>query len=348
MSGMDYRKSGVDVREGERAVTLMKEAVRSTFGPEVLSDLGHFGGLFRADFSGMREPVLVASTDGVGTKLKVASMMGRYDTVGRDLVNHCVDDILVQGARPLFFLDYIACGELSAVTVARIVTGLADACRENGCALLGGETAEMPGFYASGDYDVAGTIVGVVERDGIVDGSGIIPGDMLLGLRSTGLHTNGYTLARKVLFEMAGMDPGDTHPLLEGETVGDALLRVHKSYLGLVTPLLDEGLLKGLAHITGGGIEGNLSRILPAGCGAVVRLSWPVPGLFRLVRKLGGVSDSGMKEAFNLGIGMVLVVSPGNLDRVEKKLEELGGEFHRIGEVIPGSGVIFENEDGWE
>ncbi|MBD3278459.1 MAG: phosphoribosylformylglycinamidine cyclo-ligase, partial [Candidatus Aegiribacteria sp.] len=261
MKGADYTSSGVDIAEGERSVELMKKAVRETFSPSVLSDLGQFGGLFRADFPDVSEPVLVASTDGVGTKLKVAAMTGRYDTVGRDLVNHCVNDILVQGARPLFFMDYIACGSLKAETVADIVTGLAAACKTNRCALLGGETAEMPGFYQKGDYDVAGTIVGLVDRSMILTGRDIRPGDRLIGLPSSGLHTNGYSLARRVIFEDAGVSTGDTHPLLEDMTVGEALLSVHRSYLDLLAPLLDRELVKGMAHITGGGIPGNLARI---------------------------------------------------------------------------------------
>lgn len=340
---LDYRSSGVDIREGERAVSLMKDAVRKTFRKEVLSDLGQFGGLFSAGFPGMREPVLAASTDGVGTKLRVASMTGRYDTVGRDLVNHCVNDILVQGARPLFFMDYIACGRLSAVTVSRIVTGLAGACRDNGCSLLGGETAEMPGFYEEGDYDVAGTIVGVVERDMVVDGSGIVPGDAIVGLPSSGLHTNGYSLARKVIFESAGMKPEDSHPLLQGETVGDALLRVHTSYLEPLWPLLEMKLLKGLAHITGGGIPGNLSRILPPGCGALMDCSWGVPGIFRMIQELGDIQTEEMRSAFNMGAGILAVVAGKDLNRVMETLSSSGEQPFAGGEIVSGSGVEFEN-----
>jgi len=341
VSGMDYRSSGVDIDEGERAVELMKESVRRTFTPGVLSDLGQFGGLFDAGFPEMDRPVLVASTDGVGTKLKVASMTGRYGTVGMDLVNHCVNDILVQGARPLFFMDYIACGTLSALTVAEIVSGLSAACRENGCALLGGETAEMPGFYEPGDYDVAGTIVGVVERSRIVDGSGIVPGDRLVGLPSSGLHTNGYSLARRVIFQEAGMGPDDSHPLLNGASVGETLLRVHRSYLEDLQPVLENGIVKGLAHITGGGIPGNLSRILPKGCGAVVRPEWPVPGIFRMIGELGSIDPEEMRRAFNMGLGMIVVVAAGDTDRAMDLLGGSGG-FH-AGVITAGGGIRFEN-----
>lgn len=340
---LDYRSSGVDIREGERAVSLMKDAVRRTFRREVLSDLGQFGGLFSAGFPGMREPVLAASTDGVGTKLRVASMTGRYGTVGRDLVNHCVNDILVQGARPLFFMDYIACGRLSALTVAEIVTGLAGACADNECSLLGGETAEMPGFYEEGDYDVAGTIVGVVERDMVIDGSGIVPGDTIVGLPSSGLHTNGYSLARRVIFESAGMKPEDSHPLLRGETLGDALLRVHESYLHALWPLLEMKLLKGLAHITGGGIPGNLSRILPPGCGALMNCRWRVPEIFGTIQELGNIRTEEMRRAFNMGAGILAVVDRSDLKRVMEQLSSAGQKPFEAGEVISGSDIEFEN-----
>ncbi len=342
MKPVDYRSSGVDLLEGEKAVALMKERVRETYTREVLSDLGHFGGLYRADFSHMKEPVLVASTDGVGTKLKVASMKGHYGTVGSDLVNHCVNDILVQGASPLFFMDYIACGRLEAFTVAEIVSGLADACSENGCVLLGGETAEMPGFYGEGDYDVAGTIIGLVEKDMIIDGSDIRPGMIVIGLPSNGLHTNGYSLARKVIFDTAGLSPSDTHPLLGGITVGDALLAVHRSYLRALEPLLREKLVKGIAHITGGGIPGNLPRILSAGCGALIRPLWSVPAIFELIRELGQVEISEMRRAFNMGAGMLLVVDEGDKERTIELLRISGEEPFIAGEILRGEGITFE------
>ena len=343
MKPVDYRSSGVDIQEGDKAIDLMKARVRKTFTKDVLSDLGHFGGLFRADFSHMKEPVLVASTDGVGTKLKVASMMGNYRTVGSDLVNHCVNDILVQGASPLFFMDYIACGRLDARTAADIVSGLAAACSENGCVLLGGETAEMPGFYNEGDYDVAGTIVGLVEKEMIIDGSEIRPGMIVIGLPSNGLHTNGYSLARKVIFETAGLSPSDTHPLLGTGTVGEALLSVHRSYLKYLEPLLREKLVKGMAHITGGGIPGNLSRVLPEGCGAHIRQLWSVPGIFELIRELGHVDISEMRKAFNMGAGILLVVDEDDKDRVMELLRMSGVEPFIAGEIIRGDGITFED-----
>lgn len=339
MDSLDYRKSGVDIEEGNRAVSLMKTEVKRTFSERVLSDLGHFGGLFRADFPGIKSPVLVASTDGVGTKLKVASMAGDYSTVGADLVNHCVNDILVQGASPLFFMDYIACGSLSAGTAAQIVTGMAGACLENHCALLGGETAEMPGFYRPGDYDVAGTIVGVVEEGSIVDGSALKDGHGIVGLPSTGLHTNGYSLARKVLFEMCGFSLSDRPDELYGATVGEALLAVHRSYLSAVAPLLAGGLLTGMAHITGGGIPGNLVRILPDGLGAVIDGEWPVPPIFDLIASRGGIAKGEMRLAFNMGAGFLLVTPEPH--RVIQILEEIGEKPFSAGRIIQGHGIEF-------
>lgn len=340
MTPMDYRNSGVDIEEGNRAVSLMKAEVRKTFTDRVLSDLGHFGGLFRADFPNMKSPVLVASTDGVGTKLRVASMAGDYSSVGADLVNHCVNDILVQGARPLFFMDYIACGFLSARVAAEIVTGMAGACRQNGCALLGGETAEMPGFYRPGDYDVAGTIVGVVEREMIVDGSAVKAGHAVVGLPSTGLHTNGYSLARKVLFEQAGFTLASRPDELAGGSVGEALLSVHRSYLGPVLPLLSKGLVSGMAHITGGGVPGNLDRILPEGLGAVMEGTWPVPPVFGLIAGRGGIALSEMRRAFNMGAGFLLV-TPDPVTVMEI-LRENGEEPFTAGEITSGHGVEFK------
>lgn len=343
MSGTDYRQSGVDLEEGERATRLMAEAVRSTFDGRVLSDVGLFGGLYRADFPGVEEPVLVASTDGVGTKLKVAAMAGDYTTVGRDLVNHCTDDILVQGAKPLFFLDYIACGSLDASVAAEIVGGLAGACRENGCALLGGETAEMPGFYGAGDYDVAGTIVGVVDRNRIVDGSGISPGMRLIGLPSTGLHTNGYSLARRVLFEEAGLSVDSRPDALGGATLGEGLLAVHRSYLSAVWPLLQRpGMIHGLCHVTGGGIPGNLTRILPDGCGAVVETGWLEPAVFGLIADLGGVDRGEMFRAFNMGLGLIVVVDENDFAPAMELLRESNEKPLPCGSVVGGEGVRIE------
>ena len=327
-----YRDAGVDIDAGNDAVRRIKSLAQSTFTPAVLSDIGSFGGLFRLDRDRFREPVLVSSADGVGTKLKVAFMTGRHGSVGADLVNHCVNDILVQGAEPLFFLDYLATGKLSPVVAEQIVGGMAGACRENGCALIGGETAEMPGFYAEGEYDLAGFIVGVVDRDRLIDGRTIQPGDALVGLPSTGLHTNGYSLARRVLFDVCGFTP-DTFVDDIGTTVGDALLAVHRSYLPVIRPLLRAGVVKGMAHITGGGIQENLPRVLPRGCGAEIdRGSWTVPPLFGLIQRRGGILDDEMYRAFNMGIGLIVVCAPA-------AARDVGGLV--IGRVVPGTGVVF-------
>src|SRR5215468_5659744 len=304
---MDYRQSGVDIDAGNETVRRIKQLARATFTPGVLSEIGSFGGLFKLDGDRFKEPVLVSSADGVGTKLKVAFMSGRHDTVGADLVNHCVNDILVQGAEPLFFLDYLATGKLSPATAEQIVTGVARGCRENGCALIGGETAEMPGFYADGEYDIAGFIVGVVEKSKVIDGRTIVPGDVLIGLPSAGLHTNGYSLARRVLFEKAGWRADTFVPRL-GTTVGDALLAPHRSYLSVVRPLIARDLVKGLAHITGGGLTDNLPRTLPEGCAADIdRESWSVPAIFRLLQEHGAIAGDEMFRAFNMGVGLVVV-----------------------------------------
>ena len=338
---MDYRQSGVDIDAGNETVRRIKSLARSTFTPGVLSEIGSFGGLFRLDRERYADPVLVSSADGVGTKLKLAFMTGRHDTVGADLVNHCVNDILVQGAEPLFFLDYLATGRLSPDVAEQVVAGAARACRENGCALVGGETAEMPGFYADGEYDIAGFIVGVVDRSKLVDGNAIVPGDVLIGLPSTGLHTNGYSLARRVFFEVAGWKP-ETFVAELHATIGDALLATHRSYLPLVRPLLERDYVKGLAHITGGGLTENLPRILPEGCGAEIdRRAWTVPPLFKLLQLRGGVKDDEMFRAFNMGIGMVVVCAPRDTERVMNALAR-EGEPHavRIGFVVAGSGSV--------
>ena len=336
-----YRRSGVDIDEAELAVELIRNDVRSTFGPKVISDVGNFGAMYLAEFPGVDRPVLVASTDGVGTKLRVAAMAGDYSTVGNDLINHCVNDILVQGAAPLFFQDYIACGRLEAGCVASIVKGLAAGCRENGFSLIGGEIAEMPGFYQVGDYDVAGTIVGVADRDRIVDGSAIAPGDVLLGCASNGLHTNGYSLARRVLFEEAGLDLGDSPEELDGATVAESLLRVHRSYLHPVMPCVSAGLARGICHVTGGGLPGNLQRILPDELGAAIEPDWSRPGIFELIARIGEVPDAEMYRVFNMGIGLVVVVSPGDEDRAIEIMQrhEEGLHVWRIGVVTERKGV---------
>jgi phosphoribosylformylglycinamidine cyclo-ligase len=303
-----YRDSGVDIDAQDRALDQVKKLVRNTYTDDVLSDQGAFGGLFRMPVKGFKEPVLVASADGVGTKLKVAIASRRHTTVGRDLVHHCINDILVQGARPLFFLDYLATGRLDPDVVTDVIGGVAAACGEHGLALLGGETAEMPGFYADGEYDLAGFIVGVVERRKIIDGSAVQKGDVLVGLASSGLHTNGYSLARKVFFEKLGLGPLDSVESL-GRSAADELLEVHRCYLEPVRPLLEQGLVHGMAHITGGGITDNLPRILPDGLQAVIKVgAWEIPPVFRLLAEEGQVPEDDMWRTFNLGVGMVLVV----------------------------------------
>jgi phosphoribosylformylglycinamidine cyclo-ligase len=335
---MDYRQAGVDIDAGNETVRRIKSLARSTFTPGVLSDIGSFGGLFRVDPAAYREPVLVSSADGVGTKLKIAFMTGRHDTVGTDLVNHCVNDILVQGATPLFFLDYLATGRLAPAVAEQVVAGIARGCRENGCALLGGETAEMPGFYADGEYDVAGFIVGVVERSLLVDGHTIAPGDELIGLPSAGLHTNGYSLARRVLFELCGFDAETFVPEL-GSSVGSALLAPHRSYLASVRPLLDAGIVKGMAHITGGGITENLPRTLPDGCAAELDpRSWPTPPIFELLQNRGAIATTEMFRAFNMGIGLIVVVPPAVSGRALAILGEAGEPGAvPIGRVVRGN-----------
>lgn len=304
---IDYKQAGVDIAAGERAVDAIKAKVRSTYGKNVLSELGSFGGLYRVDLEEFRRPILVSSTDGVGTKLLVAIRAGVYDTVGQDLVNHCVNDILVQGAIPQFFLDYIGVGKLEPDTIEKIIDGFVIACRENSCALIGGEMAEMPGLYKEKDFDLAGTIVGMVEADQLLPRAGVSAGDVLLALPSTGLHTNGYSLARKVLFERMGLRVDSYMPEL-GESLGEALLKVHKSYLNELKPYLTNPKLRALAHITGGGIGGNLARVLPAGVQAEIELKdSEIPPLFQIIQKGGNVQPDVMRQSFNLGIGMIIV-----------------------------------------
>jgi len=334
---MDYRQSGVDIDAGNETVRRIKSLARATFTPGVLSEIGSFGGLFKLDRDAYREPVLVSSADGVGTKLKLAFMTGRHDTVGADLVNHCVNDVLVQGATPLFFLDYLATGRLSPDVAEQVIAGVARGCRENGCALIGGETAEMPGFYADGEYDIAGFIVGIVDRPRLIDGRAVVPGAALIALPSAGLHTNGYSLARRALLEEAGYRPESLVAEL-GCTVGDALLAPHRSYLRLVTPLLEGGLVKGLAHITGGGITENLPRTLPPGCAADVDLrSWTVPPIFTLIQKHGTIALPEMLRAFNMGVGLVVICDEVNVGTVLETLAQAGEPCAwRLGTVVRG------------
>ncbi len=339
---LSYREAGVDIDAAERALAAARREIETTLDDRCLSRAGSFGGLYRVPVEDYREPVLVSSTDSVGTKVKVAVRAGRHDTVGRDIVNHCVNDILVQGARPLFFLDYIGIGRVEPGVISGLLAGLARACRENGCALIGGETAELRDVYAEGEYDLVGTVVGVVERDRILDGSRVRPGDAILGLPSTGLHTNGYTLARRIFFERAGLAPESRVPEL-GVTAAEALLAVHRSYLGAVFPLLEGEAVSALAHITGGGIPDNVPRVLPPGCRARIhRGSWEVPPLFRFLAERGPVAESECFRVFNMGIGFVLVVRPEHEEEVRRRLAESGEEPVRIGEVEAGErGVEF-------
>ena len=338
---MDYKSSGVDIDAGNETVRRIKKLAQSTFTPGVLSEIGSFGGLFKLDTAAFKEPVLVSSADGVGTKLKVTFMANQHTTIGVDLVNHCVNDILVQGAVPLFFLDYLATGKLSPDVAEQIVQGLARACQDNGCALLGGETAEMPGFYQDGEYDVAGFVVGVVDRARLIDGKSITPGDVLIGLPSNGLHTNGYSLARKIAFEELKLTV-DTHVPDLGETVGQALLRPHRSYLRVLKPLLGSGLVKGMAHITGGGITDNLPRVLPPGTAARVnRTAWRVPAIFRWLGESGRVPEYDLRRALNMGIGMILVVAGDKVDAVRQALLNAGeANSVVIGEIVPGEPAV--------
>jgi phosphoribosylformylglycinamidine cyclo-ligase len=329
-----YAAAGVDIDLGNRVKKGLQARVRTTFGPEVLGRIGGFGGLFRADFRGMKEPVLVSSIDGVGTKLKIAIALGRHASVAQDLVNHCIDDIAVTGARPLFFLDYIGAERLDPSVFDQLISGFTKACKEGGCALIGGETAQLPDLYKSGEYDLAGCIVGLVDRAKILDGSRIVPSDILIGLPSTGLHTNGYSLARKVLLNKMRLDllqkvVGLTKPL------GEELLRIHKNYHPLMASI-PHGRIKGAAHITGGGLVDNLPRILPSPCDALIdRSSWKVPAIFRLIQRGGGVSAEEMYEVFNMGIGMVIVAAKRHASEV---LSITKGKV--IGQITPGSGRV--------
>ena len=336
----DYKSAGVDIDAGNETVRRIRDLARSTFTRGVLSEIGSFGGLFSLERDRFNDPVLVSSADGVGTKLKVAFMTGRHDTIGADLVNHCVNDILVQGAEPLFFLDYLATGRLSPDVAEQIVSGVARGCRENACALLGGETAEMPGFYADGEYDLAGFIVGAVDRARIVDGKGLVPGDVLIGLPSAGLHTNGYSLARRVLFEIARWRPETFVPELQS-TVADALLAPHRSYLTVLRPILAKSLVKGLAHITGGGITDNLPRILPDGTAAEIsRASWEVPPIFQVLQHYGQIQLDEMFRAFNMGIGLILVCTASAADAAMAALAASGEQGFRIGRVVSGDRTV--------
>jgi phosphoribosylaminoimidazole synthetase len=336
MTKSDYAESGVSIEAGNRAVELMKTAVQSTYGPEVLAGIGAFGGLFDASaLKGMKSPVLVASTDGVGTKVKLAAQAGRYRSIGHDIVNHCIDDILVQGARPLFFLDYFATSKLDPQIVAEVVTGAAEACREAGMALIGGETAEMPDVYIHGEFDLAGTIVGVLEREDMLPRPGVQPGDVLIGIRSSGPHTNGYSLIRKIFDNI----PIDTVFPELGISLADALLAPHRSYYSALYPLLPD--IKAMAHLTGGGFIENIPRVLPEGVDALVRRgSWPIPPLFTLIQQRGEVAPEEMYRVFNMGIGMVVIVDKRSVEKLQQTIPE---QTFVVGELVEGKRkVIFQ------
>ena len=327
-----YKDAGVDIDEASRAVSAIKRQASKTLTPNVLTSIGSFGAGY--SLKGFRDPVLISSADGVGTKLKIAFASGRHDTIGEDLVNHCVNDIAVQGARPLFFLDYFATGKLDSNVCAEVVSGIARGCKKNGCALIGGETAELPGLYADGEYDLAGFIVGAVERKRLLTGGAIRPGDLVLGLPSNGLHTNGYSLARRILFEAGGNTMDVRLPQLTA-SIAEELLKVHKSYLASLQTLHAANLLKGAAHITGGGLTDNVPRILPSGCSVEIDLhSWPAQPIFEVLRTLGNIPDDDLRRTFNLGIGMVLIVAPAKLGFVRQKLKSLRQPVHEIGRVV--------------
>ncbi|HXI93572.1 MAG TPA: phosphoribosylformylglycinamidine cyclo-ligase [Blastocatellia bacterium] len=331
-----YRDAGVDIDAANEAKDRIKRLARATFTPNVMTEIGSFGGMFRADFAQMKAPVLVSSADGVGTKLRVAFMTGIHNTVGYDLVCHCVNDILVQGARPLFFLDYIVAGKFVFEIVVLVIEGLARGCKEAACALIGGETAEMPGFYSDGEYDVAGFIVGVVDRDHIIDGSRITPGDVLIGLPSVGLHTNGYSLARKLFFEVARYT-AETKVDELGCGASEELLKPHRSYLGALEGLLESGVIKGLAHITGGGLLENIPRILPEGTAAEITAgSWPVLPVFTLLARIGNVPEREMYRTFNMGIGMAVITSGDQANLVRAHLDARGDAHYDIGRIVEG------------
>lgn len=333
---MSYAEAGVDIKAGDEAVERIKSLARKTFSKNVLSEIGSFGGFFKPDLAGFENPVFISSADGVGTKLKLAFMTGKHNTVGEDLANHCVNDILVHGARALFFMDYIATGKLQPQVIAEIVEGISRGCVNASMALLGGETAEMPDFYQPGEYDLAGFIVGIVDQKKIINGSTIKKGDVCLGLVSNGLHTNGYSLARKVAFEIAGLKPGEKVKELN-MSIAEALMKVHRCYAQLIHPLLKKYDIHGMAHITGGGIAGNLCRIIPDGLSAEIKKnSWPVPPIFTWLEKAGNIDPDDMFNTFNMGIGYILVAGDKDADNIVESLKQSKERTFRIGEIKPG------------
>jgi len=336
-----YKQAGVDIAAGNEAVERMKKHVKRTFRPEVLTGLGGFGGLFGLNKDKYEEPVLVSGTDGVGTKLKLAFEMDKHDTIGIDAVAMCVNDVVVTGAEPLFFLDYLACGKLVPEKIEAIVKGVADGCEQAGCALIGGETAEMPGMYPDGEYDIAGFAVGIVDKKKAIDGSAIAPGDAVIGLASSGVHSNGFSLVRKLLLEKQGYRLTDKLPELEGRTLGDVLLEPTRIYVKTVLRLLESVQVKGMAHITGGGFIENIPRVLPEGVNVdIERGAWPVPPIFGIMQRDGAISDRDMFTTFNMGIGMVLVVPAGQAERAVALAGECGDKAYAIGKVTPGSRIV--------
>lgn len=342
--GLTYSQAGVNIDKGNQAVELIKPIVKSTFRPEVMTELGGFGGLFALDPRKYQEPVLVSGTDGVGTKLKIAFQMNKHDTIGIDAVAMCVNDILVSGAEPLFFLDYLAVGRLEPSQVKEIVAGIAEGCRQAGCALIGGETAEMPGFYPAGEYDVAGFAVGVVERSKIIDGSKIKPGDIILGLPSSGLHSNGFSLARKVFQEKAGLYLGENIEELDGK-LGNVLLEPTRIYVKIIQKILSACEVKGMAHITGGGLTENIPRVLPDNCQAVIfKDSWPVLPVFKLLERLGRIAPEEMYRTFNMGIGMVLILDREEAEKAKECCKKLQEKVYEIGYIGPGEKAVSYKE----
>ncbi len=337
MGGLTYKDAGVDLDAADRSLKTIKQLVAQTHGPRVLKDVGLFAAFFDGSFPDLQRPVLTASVDGVGTKLKIAFAMNRHNTVGQDLVNHCVNDIMTSGSRPLFFLDYFATGHLEPDVVEQVVWGLAKACKENDCALIGGETAEMPDMYPPGEYDLAGTIVGVVDREQIVDGTGIRAGDVLVGLPSTGLHTNGYSLARKVLFELGGLSVDSVPDGLDGP-LGEELLKIHRSYKRAIEAALGAGGVVGISHVTGGGIVGNTRRLLPDGLALEIFWGkWPEPAIFGLIRSIGEVPETEMRQTFNLGIGLIFVVRRQDANKLQEALKAVDEVSYVVGEVVRAS-----------
>ena len=338
--GLTYRDAGVDIDAGNRSVELMKQHVRSTYRPEVIGDIGGFGGLFALNCAKYKQPVLVSGTDGVGTKLEIAFRLDRHDTIGQDAVAMCVNDILAQGAEPLFFLDYLAVGKLEPEKVASLVSGVAKACKESGCALIGGETAEMAGFYRPNEYDIAGFAVGIADRDKIITGQRIAPGDVILGLPSSGLHSNGFSLVRKICFEIKSISPATYVPELD-RTLGEVLLTPTRLYPNVVLPLLDQFDIRGIVHITGGGFYDNIPRVLPAGCSTVIdAASWPMLPVFSMLQRWGQVDWPEMFRTFNMGIGMMLFVPEGQAAAIENALSRSGEPCYRIGKVTAGNGEV--------